>query len=175
MGCSNNEEKPVFVTKRFSEHLLDRIGHKSWSYYCPCNFIIDRNGDLYLHTKDSILILDTGNDSYFPIWLNLNIEDINKIGIDTFKLIVDDISSKKGQDIQCIQIATKNDTILSTIPHEMIDYLERKNFKNYHLRNTTEEETVVLDTLKAGGVYNFYKVKWKSRFASETFPPPPNY
>lgn len=169
-GCLPKKDNSKFIISERTN--LETLGHKSWIYYSSFNFLIDTSGELFVHNKDSISTLDTGTDFYYPHWLDLKISDVRKVNIDTFNLIIEKEFNLPSTIKNRIQIAEITDFLNLSAIDKLIDIMKKKKFKNYVIRLTTDEEKEVLTAKIENKDYNFYKTKWKSRFACECFPPP---
>jgi hypothetical protein len=169
--CKSKAAIPFIIAQHDRTKKLNRP-HKF--FYSIYNVILDTNGVLFFHNKDSLLnCCDTGNDLNYPDYIGLTPADIKVINNAAFVKMIDSAIKNPAKDKFSIQITIFNDTVTNESFFELLNLLHQKGFANYDVRRITEEEQLVLAAKKENKPYDFYNVIWKSRFSNTVFPPPP--
>jgi len=169
-ACKENNSSIYIISQQDRTTNLNRQKNL---FYSEFNFIMDTSGELYLHKKDSLLnCCSTGANYSYPDYIGLMPADLNLVSDDDLEIILDSITHKPKPSINYIQIATFSDTLQNKVFFHLLKKLKARKIELYNVRLATEEETEVLRAKKQNSSYDFYKVKWKSRFSNMVFPPP---
>jgi len=158
-------------------HQFDRtkaLGRKHRFFYSSYNLILTPDNKIFFHNKDSLLnCCDTGQDYNFPDYVGLNPIDLGLINKQDLIKKIQIASLQKKDDKHSIQIALYSDTIRNSEFQNILLLMDSLKFDNFDVRIITEEEKVVIDHKENNQPYNFYKVRWTSRFSNTVFPAPP--
>jgi hypothetical protein len=164
-NCRSQQKDCVF--QQWITAQKDRV-----NYYGKYNFIISQNGQLYYHSKDSIMnCCDTGMDYQYPDYIDLQPSDLLTVDEQQVANFIDSSLTEEPTKHASIYLAyfSKNQT--DQLKH-LTDLLKQKSACNYAIRSATEEEREVLKAKMGARPYDFHKVEWKSRFSGTVFPPP---
>jgi hypothetical protein len=171
VACRDTVEKPV-VLQKFDR--TENLHRKHKYYYSSFNFILEPSGKLFYHKKDSLMnCCDTGMDLNYPDYVGLTPKDLVECSNRDFSRIVDSAKNFTTTDKNSIQIAVYNDTVNVKRIQQLLSIMNDKSFSNFDIRKVTEEEQVVLTTKLNKKPYDFYNIRWKSRFSNMLFPPRP--
>jgi hypothetical protein len=171
LSSCQNIATPVVVNRYDRTQKLHR---KFKFYYSSFNFVLEPNGRLFYHKKDSVVnCCDTGMDLNYPDYIDLRPEDFTECTNADFQAVVDSAKQLSPNDKNSIQLSLYTDTLWDTRIQQLLSILKEKGFFNFDMRKATEEEIVVLAAKLQHQPYDFYRVAWKSRFSQTLFPPPP--
>ena len=149
------------------------LGRKNRFFYSDCNLILTPDNKIFFHKKDSLLnCCDTGEDYNFPDYIGLNPVDLVSINEQDIVRKIQNASVQKKDDKHSIQIALYSDTIRNSIFQNILLLMDSLKFDNFDVRLITEEEKVVIAHKENRLPYNFYKIRWTSRFSNTVFPAP---
>lgn len=168
--CTSDSEN-TFIVSQYQNPT--HTATKGKFYYSAFNLILDKSDRLFFHGKDSVMnCCDTGFDPNFPDYIALLPNDLLIYGDNDFSMLVDSVSKLPQLARNSIQIATLSDTLHSKKFFDLVKTLKEKSVSNYAVRLATEEEMEVLKAKIENRPYDFYKVKWTSRFSNILFSPP---
>jgi len=138
------------------------------TYYSKYNFILLDNSVIYFHKKYKYYNCYTGLDMEKPPKIGLQPKDLKKIEIeDLYSFISKEIteSTIKSKTFG-ITITSPTDSIKNSGFWVIKNYLKSKNFRNYNIKNWTEEEEYSLKVKLQNIPYKPENIKWKVGFDS---------
>ena len=148
-------------------------------FYGYFNFIIMDGSDVYFYDKHPSNMNCEDRDGVHPPFLNLYPKDIKKVKLNDLNKFLEEVysESKQKESLDTLKyehfetqrsfftaISSQKDTITNNALKVIIDFMQKKEFTRYLIRNWTEEEKYVVLAKQKKLTYNPNEIKWDIGF-----------